>query len=84
MPTSCDKALRACVCVQQRQIHSLDRADVLVIVFYFFAKCSLKCISCNVMCVEQWFVFANVESCSTLFLVCMISQILDLDFSSML
>ncbi len=31
------------------------------------------------MRVEQWFAFVNVESC-TLFLLCMISQILDLDY----
>ncbi len=41
----------------------------------------MLCISCNVMRVEQWFAFAKVEYCCrpTLFLVCMISQILDLD-----
>lgn len=77
MPTSCDKDLHVCVCAMQA--NSFTQQGWRSRIFFFFAKCFLKCISCNVMHVEQWFAFAKVEPCSTLFLIYMNSQILDLD-----
>lgn len=66
-----------CVCNAGKFIYSTGLTFSYF--FFFFAKCFLKCISCNVMHVEQWFAFAKVEPCSTLFLIYMNSQILDLD-----